>query len=221
MKDHIYKSRMKRLRLVHKFSFDLRQTLTSQRKSAITRVWNSAADLLKKVESGEYTFLETTKTQTDHLKTQFPHTNKGIIYNKKVDKGTKRKTTIIGKGKNIQLLDDIKIDHAVSKEYARKLTFYMKYPDWLNQLDTEQYIFDLEAELEPDFISVAINGYAGSALITAKDFAKYHVSLGNKIEQKTDATEVLTGVYIIYFVERLTTKWLEELKEKIMTFQSK
>lgn len=237
MLDHVYRRRFERLKLVHKFNFDGRAFRSnadgtvkmsdknkSRRKGAITKAWKKYGRLSAKVESGEYDFVSATKAQVRHLKDQFPHTNIGIIYNKRVDAGTQRRTEIFGRGENTQLLGNIKISNARDAAHARKLTFYLKFPTSLNRMNVDVYVHTVWMFLKPDYVSVAINGYAGTRMVDAASFKKYLESeimgeVGQIIDENT-SDYIYTGIYIIYYKKAVSKKWLDNLKKKLMKFQA-
>lgn len=244
VENYVYKQRYERLKLIHDFSFDGRafsyddkgtvkinkynkdgKKVIGQRKGIITKLWNQYKDVIKKLEDNVYTPIKATKSQRKHFRGQYETTNKVIIYNKKADSGTVRKTEIIGKGRDMQLMDDIKIKHAVDRRHAHKFTFYLPFPETFSQLHIDDYIELINAELKPDFVSIAINGFAGSKMITPFEFSKYKKSLTRDIKAhggkgRNKIKTIITGMYLIFFKNRLNKQWLKELKEKVIKFQS-
>ena len=77
-----YRALKKKLNKFHKFSFNLtKKPLSSQQKSAITKLWKKHGDSIKKVESGEWSFIKKKKgVGLDHIPA-IDKMNQGIFYN--------------------------------------------------------------------------------------------------------------------------------------------
>jgi hypothetical protein len=217
-----YKKQYKRLRAIHNFTWDGRQKLTPARKGQITKLYNQHYIALGKIERGVYSFVNATKAQSKNLDQQFPHTNKGIIYNKPIHSGEKRQTTIIGRGNKTQLMDKITIKYPTEKSMTTKFTTYLPFPDNFDPSNIDYFIDIIESKLQPDYISVAINGYAGSQSFLPSSMASYAPSLTDSISQAIDdadsedeVLDIFTGVFIIYYRKGLTKKWLQKIKKII------
>lgn len=216
-----YKAQFKRLKKIHGFTFDARHKITPARKSAIRKAYNKYNVSLNKIEKGIYTFIPAKKSQIKNLGEQFPHSNKGIIYNHPVAPETKRETKIFGKGKHTKLVDAITI-YDPEKEYApiKKYTFYIPFPDDFSPVYIDSYIDLINDRLNPDYVSVAINGYAGTREYQPQHMTGYgqqlmdNLLIEQDIEDET-TKDIFTGVYIVYYRKRLNKKWLEKIKRII------
>jgi len=217
--DKWYKRQFKRLQLIHEFSWDGRQKLTPARKGQITKLYNQHYIALGKIERGVYSFVPATRSRIKNLDQQFPHTNKGIIYNKPIQAGEKRKTILIGRGKKTQLLDHIVIknkDHATDKNYISRYTIYLPFPDNFEVMHLEYFIDIVRDKLDPDYISVAINGYAGNQAFLPSSMSNYAPQLFDKLSATgEEETDIFTGLYIIYYRKGLNKKWLQKIKRII------
>lgn len=208
-----YKAQMKRLKKVHSFTFDAREKLIPQRKTAIRKAFNKYNQYLSKIKKGEYTFIKAKKSQVKNLKEQFPHSNKGIIYNHPVQPGAIRKTEIFGTGKSTKLLDEFEYTLAIPElKGLKEYTFYLPWPESLAVDMREVWTDYVNDTLQPNYISVAINGYSGLGMMQPGDAGKYTKDLTDKLGKK--GKEILTGIYVI-FHRRKVGVWLRKIKQKI------
>lgn len=206
-----YRKQYHRLKQIHDFSFNLREKLTPQRKAAIRRVYSKNYRLLGRIERGRYTFLKATKAQIKNLSKQFPVTNKGIIYNRPVDLGTIRTTKIVGRGKQTQLVDTVKLQ----RRDVKKIVFYVPFPDNFEMNLIDVYMEYIKDRLDPDYLSVAINHYQGTEEYQPLDLVKYAPQLKGMLDIESDGKAKFTGIYIVYFKKRVTKTWLKKV-EKII-----
>ncbi len=208
-----YKAQMKRLKNVHQFTFDAREKLIPQRKTAIRKAFNKYNQYLSKIKRGEYTFIDAKKSQVKNLKEQFPHSNKGIIYNRPVQSGAVRKTEIFGTGKHTKLLDEFEYTEVspVLKD-LREFTFYLPWPESLDVDAREIWVDYVNDTLQPNYISMAINGYSGLAAKMPGEAGKYAIDLTDKLGKK--GKEILSGIYLI-FHRKKGGAWLKRIKQEI------
>ena len=221
-----YKEAFIKLRDVHDFTFDLRNKLTPQRKAAITKQWFKNRDFIKDIDDGKYTFIPAKKSQIKNLKGQFPSTNKGIIYNHPVHAETKRKTTITGTGKKTAIVDEVTVAYPSPSQVGLKsYTFYIKFPDSVRYHPTYSMwaIEDIQKQLNPDNISVAIHGYAGLQEFLPENMSNYIPDFIQRLldievdEGEEEAKNAFTGVYIIYKKKGATQKWINQIQNTIQS----
>ena len=208
-----YKKQFQRMKKVHGFTFSTRERLTPQRKTAIRKAFNKYSKLVSKIDSKKYTFIPAKKSQIKNLKSQFPVSNKGVIYNHPVGADVKRKTKIFGQGKKTKLVDEIIYDLVPKEKIGLKqYTFYLPWPEGLTASMRETWIDYITDTLKPTHMTVAINGYSGLGMKAPASMGQYAVDLMDKLGKK--GKEILTGIYLIFF-RRKGGKWINKTQEKI------
>lgn len=216
-----YKLLYRRIKKLHNFSFDLRNKLTPQRKSAITRAYKKYTKYLTKLNTGKYDFIPAKKSQLKYLSKQYVTTNRGVIYNRPKSQGTERTVKIVGRGKSTTITERVVIKYAnesLSKRGLKKIVFYIRFPEDIisNPYLIGSFIDYVSDKLNPDYISVAINHYSGTQMYDPGNSARYAADLLDTLSLNSDsATEALTGIYIIYYKTGVTKKWQRNVLDVI------
>lgn len=178
-----YRDYKKRLNKYVNFSFNLPRKgkkLTPAQKATITRMWKKYGHSIRGIEKGEKVFVKATRAQKRALGRQFFGTAKGIF----VNRATRAK--IVGKGKNTQLLAEIRNRRSIL--VPRKIG--ENIDDFFNRM--------LDYEAPDDWtVALSINGS-----MMAGDYMNMRELLTyiSKRFEKAEEMESIKGVYFIKFM---------------------
>lgn len=212
-----YREKYNRLQQIHDFTFSESDNFTPRQKTAITRLYKKYQREILRLQTENknkrFTFIKATKAQRDKFKSQYVVTNKGIIYNRPVSKAK-----IVGKGKDTRILAETKLDKKESvQKRNHKIELYIQFPEEIKS-DPDlinEFVKQIQKQFKPDYISVAINHYAGTAMYSPKTMNHYAPDLTDKLSNIPEQKNPFTGVYIIYYRQRVNKKWLTNLNQKI------